>query len=452
MPSHQVTITVGAPNSRVEFSTDGINFAPTADLVFTTSNWQTTQTVTMRAVDNLAVDGNTSFALTLSRTTSDLFYASPSSAPIPVLTVTVLDNDVPPQVASVTRGGGSPTNAASVNFTVTFTKPVTGVDASDFAVSETGTLSGCAVTGVAGSGNTYTVTVGTGTGEGLLRLDVLDDDTIVDAGSNPLAGAYSTGEEYQIDRTPPSSSLQPVADATRAGTTTLELAFAASDAVGLGEVRLYVQRPGETGLGDSGTTQAGVSGTFAIADATTDGLYLFASRAIDAAGNAEAEPVTAQAQVLLNVDENSTFSVQLTTTGPQELVLPMRDDLDVTVTLTGADAPGVLSVARLDGLTSPPAYFGVPALLVDEALSIAADFGLAGNATIQWAYDPANAAGLGSNPIDSAWRFDGETNLGTLSASAANGVVTIPGVAGFSTWYIGNASAVPVSVSGFRVE
>ena len=45
------------------------------------------------------------------------------------------------------------------------------------------------ITAVSGSGATYTVTANTGVGSGTIRLDVVDDDSIIDAGSNPLGGA-----------------------------------------------------------------------------------------------------------------------------------------------------------------------------------------------------------------------------------------------------------------------
>ncbi|MGH7486186.1 MAG: hypothetical protein ACREMY_11400, partial [bacterium] len=45
----------------------------------------------------------------------------------------------PPTVASIVRASADPTNAASVAFTVTFSDAVTGVDASDFVVTQTGT-------------------------------------------------------------------------------------------------------------------------------------------------------------------------------------------------------------------------------------------------------------------------------------------------------------------------
>ena len=93
-------------------------------------------------------------------------------------------------------------------FTVTFTENVTGVDVTDFAVDMSGAkaVTGASVTGVSGSGDTYSVTVDTGTGNGSLGLDVLDDDTIVDAVGNPLGGAgaangeYTAGDTYDVQK------------------------------------------------------------------------------------------------------------------------------------------------------------------------------------------------------------------------------------------------------------
>jgi hypothetical protein len=54
----------------------------------------------------------------------------------------------------------------------------------------------------------YNVSVSTGDGNGTLRLDVLDNDSIVDASEYALGGPgigngnFTSGEEYTIDRTP----------------------------------------------------------------------------------------------------------------------------------------------------------------------------------------------------------------------------------------------------------
>ena len=96
---------------------------------------------------------------------------------------------------------------------MTFSENVTGVDPSDFALSSTGTLLGGSVTGVSGSNNVYTVTANTGTGEGTIRLDLADDDTIVDGVGNKLGGVgagngdFTTGQLYVIDRSAPTVTV-----------------------------------------------------------------------------------------------------------------------------------------------------------------------------------------------------------------------------------------------------
>ena len=112
-----------------------------------------------------------------------------------------------PSVTSSLRSDANPTVAASVNFTVTFSETVSGVDAGDFSLSTTGNISGALVTNVSGSGSTYTVTVGTGSGAGDLRLDVVDNDSILNASNFPLGGPgagngnFISGEAYTINRT-----------------------------------------------------------------------------------------------------------------------------------------------------------------------------------------------------------------------------------------------------------
>jgi hypothetical protein len=114
-----------------------------------------------------------------------------------------------PIVASVVRVNSNPTNVASVDFTATFSKSVAGVNIvapfDDFAVTMAGGVSGAFVTGVTVdvTGSIYTVSVNTGSGNGTIRLDVLDDDSIVDAQTTPLNGAFTSGQTYVIDKTAP---------------------------------------------------------------------------------------------------------------------------------------------------------------------------------------------------------------------------------------------------------
>lgn len=111
---------------------------------------------------------------------------------------------IAPTVVSIVRVGANPASSgSSLEFTVTFSEAVTGVDVTDFVLTTTG-VSGATVTGVTGTGNVRTVTVSTGTGSGTIRLDVADDDTIKDASNNELGGPgttngnFTTGEAYEI--------------------------------------------------------------------------------------------------------------------------------------------------------------------------------------------------------------------------------------------------------------
>lgn len=121
-------------------------------------------------------------------------------------TTAVLVDGTAPSVASITRANATPTNASSVDFTVTMSESVTGVDASDFVLTSTGTASG-SIASVSGSGGTYTVTVNGLTGDGTLRLDLNGAGTgIADTAGNAIAAGYTSGQLYTIDKTVPSVS------------------------------------------------------------------------------------------------------------------------------------------------------------------------------------------------------------------------------------------------------
>jgi predicted outer membrane repeat protein len=123
----------------------------------------------------------------------------------------VFFDSVVPVVTGINRLDNNPSNAASVRYQVSFSKSVQQVDASDFAISASG-LSGTSISSVVGSGQIYTVTLstGSGSGSGSLRLDLLDDDSIVDAAGNTLGGSgssngdFTSGQSYTIDKAAPS--------------------------------------------------------------------------------------------------------------------------------------------------------------------------------------------------------------------------------------------------------
>src|SRR5207249_1191736 len=84
-----------------------------------------------------------------------------------------------PAVSAITRLDATPTNAASVHFAVSFSEAVSGVDAGDFALTSS-SVYGASIASLSGSRSSSPVTVATGTGDGAIRLDLIDDDSIID--------------------------------------------------------------------------------------------------------------------------------------------------------------------------------------------------------------------------------------------------------------------------------
>ncbi|MBI1318892.1 MAG: hypothetical protein GC168_08070 [Candidatus Hydrogenedens sp.] len=96
-----------------------------------------------------------------------------------------LGDSTAPAVQSIAPSGAKAMEGGTVDFDVTFTEPVTGVDAGDFTVYAEG-VADAQVASVSGNGANYVVTVTYGAGYGTLRLDLADNDSIYDAVWNPL--------------------------------------------------------------------------------------------------------------------------------------------------------------------------------------------------------------------------------------------------------------------------
>jgi hypothetical protein len=131
-----------------------------------------------------------------------------TDTPPPVPTDTPPPVMYPPIVTSSLRADPSPTSAEIIHFTVGFSEPVVGVDAVDFALTVSG-VSEAVITNVTGVDSLYLVTVKTGKGNGSIRLDVIDNDSILDARGLPLGGAglgngnFAAGEAYTVDKANP---------------------------------------------------------------------------------------------------------------------------------------------------------------------------------------------------------------------------------------------------------
>ena len=211
-----------------------------------------------------------------------------------------------PVVSSITNAGASPTNASSVAWTVTFSKPVTGVAESNFGLVNTALGGTPTITNLSGSGATYTVTASTGTGTGSLGLNLTGVGSIKDLAGNSLTVSLPVvGQVYAIDRTNPTAVITFPTDGGSynaagfaAGCATVGVCGTAADAggAGLSGVAVTVQRLSDSQYWNGSTWVGGqqsltATGTsawslgLATANLTDDTSYLVTAQATDGVGN-----------------------------------------------------------------------------------------------------------------------------------------------------------------------
>jgi beta-lactamase superfamily II metal-dependent hydrolase len=269
-----------------------------------------------------------------------------------------------PTVTSITRVGSTPTNASSVQFTVTFSENVTGVDATDFALTTTG-VTGASVTGVSGSGTTYTVTVNTGTGNGTIRLDLSDNDSIQNAGFVALGGdgvgngSFTAGSSYTIDKTAPtiSSSVRASTSPTNAASVQFTVTYSES-VIGVSSSS-FALTSSVTGASITGVTGSGTTYTVTVNTGSGSGTLRLDGAAdpnvVDAAGNANASTFTAGesytidktaptvvSSVRANPDPTAAANVDFTVTFSESVT--GVDTADFALTTTGITGASVTNV------------------------------------------------------------------------------------------------------------
>ncbi|GAB3868491.1 hypothetical protein GCM10028824_13540 [Hymenobacter segetis] len=192
--------------------------------------------------------------------------------------IQITGTPVPTTVSSIVRTSTNPTNAATVQYTVTFAASVTGLTTSNFTLTTTGTLGATpSVSSVSGSGTTYTVTVNTGTGSGTLRLDLNNSTGLTPSVSNV---PYTSGEVYTIDKDGPAvSSVAVPANGTYRAGQTLSFTVNFSEAVtvtGTPQLALTVGATARQAAyaSGTGTTALVFSYTVQSGDQDADGIAL----------------------------------------------------------------------------------------------------------------------------------------------------------------------------------
>jgi len=194
----------------------------------------------------------------------------------------VIDKTVP-TVVSITRNDANPNASTSVSWTVTFSENVTGVTADDFVEVTSGTVTnGADSVSSASATPTDTVTVSTVAGDGTLGLNLVDNDSIVDAAGNPLGGSGTTGagdgsfvgEVYTIDNTAPTVTdvNSTTADGTYEVGATISIQVTFSENVNVTGTPTLTLNFGGTASYTSGTGTNVLTFTYTVAtgDSTSD--------------------------------------------------------------------------------------------------------------------------------------------------------------------------------------
>ncbi len=265
-----------------------------------------------------------------------------------------------PSVQSVTRVTSSPTNAASVDFTVTFSQDVSGVDTTDFALTTTGVAGSSVTTVTPVSGSVYTVSVATGTGDGTIRLDVANDGSILSTTNNaPLGAPFTAGEVYTIDKTAPSVQSITLASAspTNAASVIYNVTFSES-VTGVDAGDFAITPSGVSGAVITSVTGSGSAYAVTVSTGSGDGTLRldFGSNGSvqDLAGNPTTTPFTGASYTIdktaptvssitrIGPATTNAASVQFSVTFSEPVLNVGTNDFAVTASgVTGASVTGV---------------------------------------------------------------------------------------------------------------
>jgi hypothetical protein len=268
-----------------------------------------------------------------------------------------------PTVQSINRSGSDPTNASSVNWTVKFSESVSGVDSTDFLLVQGGAVSGPSITGVSGSGDTYTVSANTGSGNGTLGLNLVDNDSITDGAGNNLGGTGAgngsfTGQVYTIDKTAPTVTVTAPSSPQTASTVhfTATVSEATPDTISNGDITVG----GTAGATTGPVTQStATSYDIAVTGMTMTGtitVKVNANAVSDAAGNPNAASNTASVQWNQTVSTNNAPVVTITSPAPYSLYAkPANVSLSASFTDPDAGQTHTCSISWDDGSTTTPA-------------------------------------------------------------------------------------------------
>ncbi len=348
---------------------------------------------------------------------------------------------LPPQsttVNSLNRVNSTPSNASTVNWTLTFGSATTGVTASNFSLSGTAT-SGASIgtPTTANSGLTWNIPVTTGSGTGTLQLDFANATGLSQAISTSLP---FSGQAYSMDKTAPTISIgSPSASLTTGGPVSYTITYSDpnfnTSTLANGNVTLNSTG---TASGSVNVTGSGTTRTVTISSITGDGtlgISIAAGTASDTAGNTAPAAGPSTTFTVDNTAPGISIgapSASATTGGPVSYTITYSgqssislSSANVTVNSTGSASAGTVNVT------------GSGSTRTVELSSITGDGTLGISIAAGTASDTAGNSAPAAGPSAT---FAVDNTAPTISIGAPSASVTAGGPVSYTVTYSGQSS------------
>ncbi|WP_419553084.1 Calx-beta domain-containing protein [Candidatus Poriferisodalis sp.] len=330
-PAGDVTVTISG-HDETDLSIASAGLSADDELTFTTANWGTAQTVTVKAAedDDAVTDADVTLTHAIASNDDTVYDALADQT----VTVTVTENDaagvlIAPATLTVTEG-----DPAGGDYTVVLTSEPAG----DVTV----TVSGASGTDVAVSGDTLTgnvltfTTANWATAQTIKVTAAADDDAVADADVT-LAHAIASNDDTVYDALADQTVTVTVTENDAAGVliAPATLTVTEGDMAGANYTVVLTSQPAGdvtvTVSGDSGTDVA-VSG-----DTLTSGVLTFTT-----ANWATAQTIKVTAAADDDADADADVTLAHAIASDDDTAYGALADQTVTVTITEKDAAGVL--------------------------------------------------------------------------------------------------------------
>jgi len=294
------TVTFSESVDNVLTSNFGLNGTATGASISGISGSGATWTV---SVTTGAVDGTIRLDLTTAAGIADGVGNTLSGTHTGDQTYTI--DKMAPSVSTINRASSSPTNASSVSFTITFSESVSNVLTGNFTLS--GTATGASISGISGSGATWTVSVTTGAVDGTIRLDLTTAAGITDGVGNTLSGTHTGDQTYDVDVTAPSVTSINRASSTPTNASSVSFTVTFSESVNNVLTSNFGLNGTATGASISGISGSGTTRTVTVTTCAVDGTIRLDLTSVtgitDAVGNVLS--ITHTGDQLYAIDKNT---------------------------------------------------------------------------------------------------------------------------------------------------